>query len=44
MPERKQEVEEKHNTLLNSITDSVYILDREWRHVLVNDAREVVVC
>ncbi|MFW6113546.1 MAG: PAS domain S-box protein, partial [Actinomycetota bacterium] len=30
--------EERYRELLESITDSVYVLDREWRHVIVNQA------
>jgi PAS domain S-box-containing protein len=30
--------ERRYRLLLESISDSVYVLDREWRHVLVNDA------
>jgi len=33
-----QKSEEKYRTLLESITDSVYVLDRDWRHIMVNDA------
>jgi two-component system, cell cycle sensor histidine kinase and response regulator CckA len=35
-----RESEERHRTLLESIQDSVYVLDREWRHLMVNDAAE----
>ena len=30
--------EERYRSLLNSISDSVYVLDREWRHIVINDA------
>jgi len=30
--------EERYRLLLESISDSVYILDPEWRHVIVNEA------
>jgi len=30
--------EERYRLLLESIHDSIYILDREWRHTLVNEA------
>ena len=29
---------ERYRNLLESIDDSVYVLDREWRHVVVNEA------
>jgi PAS domain S-box-containing protein len=32
--------EERYGLLLEAIPDSVYVLDREWRHTLVNDAAE----
>ncbi|MBN1349011.1 PAS domain S-box protein [candidate division KSB1 bacterium] len=32
--------EERYRILLEAIQDSVYVLDREWRHTLVNDAAE----
>ncbi|MCB2195229.1 MAG: PAS domain S-box protein [Bacteroidetes bacterium] len=32
-----QESEERYRTLIDSITDSVYVLDRNWNHVIVND-------
>lgn len=32
--------EERYRLLLEAIQDSVYILDREWRHTLVNQAAE----
>jgi len=38
--EALQESEERYKFLLESIVDSVYILDPEWRHVVVNDAAE----
>ncbi len=38
--EALRESEERYRTLLESISDSVYVLDREWRHVIVNDAAE----
>jgi PAS domain S-box-containing protein len=34
----KRRSEERYRTLLESISDSVYVLDREWRHVIVNEA------
>ncbi len=33
--------EERYHAFLESVTDSVYVLDREWRHVVVNDAASV---
>lgn len=36
--QKLQESEERYRLLLESISDSVYVLDREWRHVIVNDA------
>jgi PAS domain S-box-containing protein len=30
--------EERYRLLIEGIQDSVYVLDREWRHVVVNDA------
>jgi PAS domain S-box-containing protein len=30
--------EQRYRLLLESISDSVYVLDREWRHIVVNDA------
>lgn len=36
--ESLQESEEKYRTLLESITDSVYVLDRQWKHIVVNEA------
>ena len=37
--ERKlKQSEERYRTLLESSKDSVYILDYDWKHVLVNDA------
>ncbi len=33
----RRKAEEKYRHLYDSITDGVMILDREWRHVLVND-------
>jgi len=38
--EALRESEERYKRLLESISDSVYVLDREWRHVMVNDAAE----
>jgi PAS domain S-box-containing protein len=38
--EALRESEERYRLLLESIPDSVYVLDREWRHVVVNDAAE----
>jgi len=35
-----QESKEQYRLLLESISDSVYVLDREWRHIVVNDAAE----
>jgi len=35
-----KESEERYRLLLESISDSVYVLDREWRHVVVNNAAE----
>jgi len=32
--------EERYRLLLEAIHDSVYVLDQEWRHTLVNDAGE----
>jgi len=32
--------EEDYRVLLKSIRDSVYVLNKEWRHILVNDAAE----
>ena len=34
----KRRSEERYRTLLESIGDSVYVLDREWRHVIINEA------
>jgi len=34
----KRRSEERYRTLLESISDSVYVLDREWRHTVVNEA------
>lgn len=34
----KRRSEERYRSLLESISDSVYVLDREWRHVIVNEA------
>lgn len=36
--EALKESEERYRNLLESISDSVYLLDREWRHLIVNDA------
>ncbi len=36
--QKLQESEVRYRLLLESISDSVYVLDREWRHVIVNDA------
>ncbi|MDP8235834.1 MAG: PAS domain-containing protein [Candidatus Erginobacter occultus] len=36
-----KESEERYRLLVDGIRDSVYILDREWRHILVNDAAEL---
>ena len=36
--QKLQESEERYRLLLESISDNVYVLDREWRHVIVNDA------
>ncbi len=36
--EQLRESEERYKFLVEAITDSLYILDREWRHILVNDA------
>ena len=36
--EALRESEERYRLLLESISDSIYVLDREWRHVIVNDA------
>jgi PAS domain S-box-containing protein len=33
-----RESEARYRTLLESTSDSVYVLDREWRHVVVNEA------
>lgn len=33
-----RESEERYRTLLEAIQDSIYVLDREWRHTLVNAA------
>ncbi|MFZ5515972.1 MAG: PAS domain S-box protein [Candidatus Zhuqueibacterota bacterium] len=38
MQEKLRQSEERHRHLLESIQDSVYVLDREWRHTLVNEA------
>jgi len=38
MEEELRKSEQRYRLLLESISDSVYVLDREWRHVLVNDA------
>jgi PAS domain S-box-containing protein len=38
MEEELRKSERRYRLLLESISDSVYVLDREWRHVLVNDA------
>lgn len=32
-----QENEQKYNSLLQNISDSVYIIDRNWKFILVND-------
>ena len=34
----KKKTAERYRILLESIDDSVYVLDREWRHVVVNEA------
>ena len=34
----KRRTDERYRILLESISDSVYVLDREWRHVIVNEA------
>ncbi len=36
--EKLRESEERYRLLLESITDSVFVLDSEWRHVIVNEA------
>ena len=38
--ETLQESENRYRFLLESIVDSVYVLDHKWRHVVVNDAAE----
>jgi len=38
--EALRESEKRYRSLLESISDSVYVLDREFRHVVVNDAAE----
>ncbi len=38
--EALQESEERYRTLLESTSDSVYVLDRDWRHIVVNEAAE----
>lgn len=39
--ETHRELMSRSRLLLESISDSVFVLDREWRHLLVNDAAEV---
>ncbi len=36
--EKLRESETRYRTLLESTSDSVYVLDREWRHIMVNEA------
>ena len=36
--EAKRRSEQRYGSLLESISDSVCVLDREWRHVIVNEA------
>lgn len=36
----RRESQERYRLLLESISDSVYVLDRQWRHVVVNEAAE----
>ncbi len=38
--EALRESEERYRVLIESIRDSVYVLDEEWRHIVVNDAAE----
>ena len=38
MEEELRQSEQRFRQLLESITDGVHVLDREWRHVVVNDA------
>ncbi len=35
-----QKSEERYRMLVESIRDSMYVLDREWRHIIVNEAAE----
>ena len=38
-----EESEERYRLLLESITDGVYVLDRDWRYVVVTDAAAALV-
>jgi PAS domain S-box-containing protein len=38
--EALRESEDRYRLLLEAIRDSVFVLDKEWRHTLVNDATE----
>lgn len=38
MEEALQKSEERYRTLVESSSDSIYVLDREWRHLIINKA------